>query len=110
VTDFEAEQTKKASETKAYSVRQLWKYGSGFLGCILFLTAILKGMPLHRLWPALGVLTLAVTMFFFLKTMEFGVIALSSWLIEGGHRPKGTISSSSGYAPSNSRSGRRRTR
>lgn len=111
MSDYEAEQSQKATRTIAYFIWQVRRYGTGLVLCVLFLITILKGMPLHQLWPLLGTITLIATLFFFVKTVQFAGMALSSWLLEREFRRKGSNKqlTSSEYTPPKSRSGRRRT-
>jgi hypothetical protein len=71
---------------------------------------ILKGMPLHQLWPMLGTVTLLATLFFFVRTVQFAGMALSSWWLEREFRRKRKSEevTSSEYTPPRHRSGRRR--
>jgi hypothetical protein len=110
MTDFEAESSRRVSETIAYCLRQTRKYGAGLIVCILFLATILKGMPLHGVSHVVGLPALAATMFFFVKTIQFSAIALSSWWIDKDFRNKGhSTFAESDYVQPKSRSGRRRT-
>jgi len=71
---------------------------------------ILKGMPLHQLWPMLGTVTLLATLFFFVRTVQFAGMALSSWWLEREFRRKRKSEevTSSEYTPPRQRSGRLR--
>jgi hypothetical protein len=110
MSDYGDKQSQTASELISYQAGQARRYGAVLVLCILFLTTILKGMPLHQLWPLLGTVTLIGTLFFFVKTVQFGGLALSSWLLEREFRRKeaGPKSPNSDYVPPKSRSGRRR--
>jgi energy-coupling factor transporter transmembrane protein EcfT len=108
--NYEAEGSENAKRTISYFMAQVQWYGVGLLGCILFLATILKGMPLHQLWPLFGTITLIATLFFFIKTVQFAGMALSSWWLEWEFRRKGESKqlTSSDYSPPKARSGRRR--
>jgi cell division protein FtsW (lipid II flippase) len=110
MADYETQASEDAKRTISYFIVQVQRYGAGLVLCILLLTTILKGMPLHQLWPLLGTVTLIATLFFFIKSVQFAGMALSSWWLEREFRRKGKSKqlTSSDYTPPKTRSGRRR--
>ena len=108
--DYKAEGSENAKRTISYFIAQVQGYGVCLLACVLFLATILKGMPLHQLWPLFGTITLIATLFFFIKTVQFAGMAISSWWLEREFRRKGESKqlTSSDYSPPQPRSGRRR--
>jgi hypothetical protein len=112
MNDYASEQTRLAAQKLAEFISQARKFGAGLLLCVLFLTVISKGMPLHELWPLLGTAAVLVTLFFFVKTVQFAGMALTTWLIEREPERKsqeGPVNTPE-YTPPKSRSGRRRSR
>lgn len=113
MTEFEGRLARNNATATNFFVRKFKQYGSLFLAAVFVLSLILKGMPLHSLWPLLGAITVITAALLFAKTVQYGGILVGTWWIERDLRRKkqsGSPTEDPDYKPPQPRSGRRRTR
>ena len=97
-------------EAIAYEWARFKKVGRLFLVGLFATSLVLKGMPLHRIWPVIGQIILVVTALLFAQTVRWGGLALGSWLLQRDFEKTGHSAVHVAPGEFQKRSGRRRPR